>query len=465
MKTIYIDCTYLHDHNELNTGIQRVVRRVVENFEELTEHNPNLKIIPVVIGNGQFTPIKIQDLYPKKVDNNSENKTIINELTLRTKCINYGKGLYRAFRELGCALIPSTKVRHFLFTHPENFGLNYLVYNGVIKPIKKFENILRKKEESKELPSKTNHFEQINEGDILLLLDSTWYSNIWPSVKQAKENKAKVIAVIYDLIPITHSQFCDAFLVDVFKNWFFDSLKYVDGYVAISKTVQNDLMRFMSDEFGSVVDTKVFDHFLLGGDFNYKIEKATPVRDVIVEEFSTGQNYLIVSTVEPRKNHQYLLDAFDLLWNDNIDVNLYIIGRIGWKVEELIARINKHDRLNVNLFLWSDLNDAELLHCYGHAKMLLFPSVVEGFGLPIVESLTNSLPVLASDTPIHREVGGDFIDYFDLSNPRSLSDKLMTIEKNGIPKNLRVSKDYTWLDWKESSLILLDKIQLLEVDL
>jgi len=137
---------------------------------------------------------------------------------------------------------------------------------------------------------------------------------------------------------------------------------------------------------------------------------------------------------------------------------LCIVGRMGWKVEALLRRIEQHPEKNVRLFWWSDLSDDELLYCYGNAKMLLFPSFIEGFGLPLVESLSNGLPVLASDTPIHREIGGEQIGYFDLADPHSLKEKLLAIEASGIPDSLQVSPGYQWLSWLESSRMLLNKM-------
>ena len=124
----------------------------------------------------------------------------------------------------------------------------------------------------------------------------------------------------------------------------------------------------------------------------------------------------------------------------------------------LTQRINRISKSNNRLILFSDLNDKELLYSYKNAKMLLFPSIVEGFGLPIVESLTNGLPVLASNTPIHREVGGDKIGYFDISNPNDLANQIIGIERDGIPDNLIVDKNYKWLDWRDSTEMLLKKV-------
>jgi alpha-1,2-rhamnosyltransferase len=153
-----------------------------------------------------------------------------------------------------------------------------------------------------------------------------------------------------------------------------------------------------------------------------------------------------------------LLDTFDGLWAKGIDVNLCFIGRVGWKVEDLLARIKSHREYQRRLFFWSDIDDVELAYCYKHASMLVFPSFIEGFGLPIIESLGHGLPVLASDTPIHREVGLDHIGYFDLADPGSLETQIEAIEKNGIPDALRVDPDYRWQDWESSTRMLLNKI-------
>ncbi len=329
-------------------------------------------------------------------------------------------------------------------------GLGYIVDNLTLRPMR---YLLKRRDNS----GTTDNFSLIKTNDILLLLDSTWYSEIWPSVAKARQKGVKVVAVIYDLIPITHPQFCDNFLATVFKNWFHDSLEHVDKYIGISQTVQKDLHAYMLKEFGEQINGKAFDFFHLGADFKYRIADTSHVRQDVVEVMAQRPAYLIVSTVEPRKNHAYLLDAFDRLWEQGSNVSLVIVGRTGWKVEPLMERINQHPENGKHLHYWHDLNDDELFYCYQHAKMLLFPSIVEGFGLPIVEGLSNRLPVMVSDTPIHREVGGNRVGYFDLESPDDLYNKITKIEKEGIPEELLVPADYKWLNWHESTEQLLEK--------
>ena len=442
MKKYFIDCSYLSEHIELNTGIQRVVRRVIENLELLSKDN-DFEVIPVNISNNQFRKIDIANLYQREQTHEVPKRSLK----------DYLKNLYRAIRVLLVAIFPFASVEKFMFAPRNDFGISYLLDLFIIKPLK----FLRGKKQVAQ-GEVVEESLIIQKDDVLLLLDSTWYLNIWPSVKKAKDNDAKVIAVIYDLIPITHSQFCDDFLVEVFKKWFYDSLSYVDGFIAISDTVKKDLISFLNEDFGDKVKSKKFEHFLLGADFSYTQVEKRSIRQELKDMYSLGSTYLIVSTIEPRKNHLYLLEVFDKLWAEGVDVNLCIVGRIGWKIEKIISKINNHKLLNKKLFHYSNLNDDELQYCYENSKMLLFPSMVEGFGLPIVESLTNKLPVLASDTPIHREVGGDIVGYFDLDDTDDLVKQLIDIEKTSIPKKFIPDENYKWLDWYQSTQMLLEKI-------
>ena len=167
----------------------------------------------------------------------------------------------------------------------------------------------------------------------------------------------------------------------------------------------------------------------------------------------------MVSTIEPRKNHVYLLDAFDLLWAENTDAALCFVGKIGWKNEQLIERIRRHPQLGKRLFMWNDLNDRELEYCYLNARSLLFPSHVEGFGLPLVEAMQRKLPVMASDIPVFREIGGDAMAYFELSDPANLARLVRHYESSGAFPVEGDMSQWKWLTWKESTGQLISRVQ------
>lgn len=454
-RNLYLDCSSLADNPALNTGIQRVVRRVLENLTDLASEG-QITMQPVFIGNSRFEILPLAALYPKPVSSDTHN-AVPEKRSFRAASVAYLWGIYVAGREFVSALGGHhPALRRFLFAPRSQIGLGYIVESLLFRPQRWIRRLL--------YPTPPPAlFNAVNSGDVLLLLDASWHSEIWPSVDLFKKRGGAVVAVIYDLIPITHPQFCDEYLVSVFNKWFYESLPFVDGYISISRTVQHELQAYAAREIGEKAKEKSFDSFYLGADFLAQDPESPQTGDIhirpaIADAFARRSAYLIVSTVEPRKNHAYLLDAFDLLWARGCDVSLIIVGRIGWKVNALIERITTHAQFGKRLFLMADLTDQELVYCYRHAKMLLFPSFVEGFGLPIVESLGHHLPVLASDTPVHREVGANHIGYFDLSRPEDLANRIENIETTGIPEALQVAADYKWTNWRESTQQLLTKV-------
>jgi alpha-1,2-rhamnosyltransferase len=167
--------------------------------------------------------------------------------------------------------------------------------------------------------------------------------------------------------------------------------------------------------------------------------------------------YLVVGTIEPRKNHSYLLDAFELAWRRHPRIRLCLAGAIGWNCDSVVERIRRHPRFGRSLFLFDDLSDAELQYAYRHAQALIMPSIAEGFGLPIVEALHLGLPVLASDTPIHREVGRDFCRYFELSDASSLAATVEGLEQCRDLAATRAPSPFRPTTWAESFRDLVER--------
>ena len=300
--------------------------------------------------------------------------------------------------------------------------------------------------------------EILYEGDILLMLDSSWHLHVWPSVDYAKQRGAAVIGVTYDLIPVTHPQFCDDVMEYYFTGWYRQSLHYFDGYISISQTVMRNLMEYFERE-NVAIEHYSFDHFALGADFDTRPSNDEEIRESLIELYrSEASIYLTVSTIEPRKNHRFVYEAMKRVWRNYPDITWVIVGRSGWKTEALQQKMREDPAYQDRLWILSDLSDAELRYCYRHSKALLFPSIVEGYGLPIIESLKNGLPVLASDTPIHREVGKEMIDYFDLTDPDSLSSLIGAIERGSVDLKRVDTEKIAIPTWDQSAGELLEKI-------
>ena len=125
--------------------------------------------------------------------------------------------------------------------------------------------------------------------------------------------------------------------------------------------------------------------------------------------------FLVCGTIEPRKNHLLLLN----LWRDlagrigAATPRLVLIGRRGWEIENVADMLDRCEALRPHVSEVVGLSTHGLARLMRGATALLMPSFIEGYGLPVVEAAASGLPVVASDIPVHREIGGGFAHFLD----------------------------------------------------
>ena len=405
-----IDFTDIYLSNK-NSGIQRVVKNIYRNFKQ-----QNINVHAVFLSNGK--------IYTFDLDNLNGNKK--NKSTSITSILNY-----------------------FLTKLVERFPYKLIYYLQWMKlELKRKRNI--SKSPNLQITKSTGN-------DILILADSSWGMNMWKSLEEAKNNDVKIITIIYDLIPINYPHLVRTCYTKIFIQWLNKLYELSDSFICISETVKNELTEYYKNN-NYEITSKYFSSFKLGCDFKQSNYDLINIRQVLINMFNNKSTYLIVSTIEPRKNHNLLLDTFTALWDKGFDIQLCIVGKDSGKCPYLISRITNNKQLHTKLFWFDDINDDELIYCYNNSKALIFSSIVEGFGLPIVESLNFGLPVLASDIPVHKEVGKDMIDYFNIDNSNELVKMIEDIE-SGKRELKRVDAEKVHItNWKESAEDLLSKI-------
>ncbi len=125
--------------------------------------------------------------------------------------------------------------------------------------------------------------------------------------------------------------------------------------------------------------------------------------------------FVILGTIEPRKNHALLLQVWRRLVDKLGDAApmLVVIGQRGWECDQLINLLDRCAALQGHVLHKPRCGDFELVTWLRHARALLFPSFTEGFGMPLVEALAQSVPVIASDLPVFREIAGAIPEYLD----------------------------------------------------
>lgn len=295
---------------------------------------------------------------------------------------------------------------------------------------------------------------QITPGDILLLPDVGWGDQDVQPLAAARRQGATIGLVSYDLIPLRYPQYQAEEFPRVFEKWLRDTLPQVDFCVGISRSVCRELEGFIDSEGDR------YEHlrgrvgwFPLG----MSLDKATAnmeIRSELREFFEregASSPFLIVCTLEPRKNHALLLDAFDQLRRLCPETRLCVVGRAGWLCDDLVARLRSHPVWKQRLFWTGEVNDGELDFCYRNSRAFVFPSFAEGFGLPIVEALRYGLPVLASDIPVHREIGGEFCRFFDPHSTEQLLQLMLACLGRAALPPVRPASEFHPTPWSEAS--------------
>ncbi len=437
-----IECTFVYEHPNYNSGIQRVVRNILAN---LSGKSPPYELIPVILRDRKVFEVK--KLEPEGMEMFRANLLYAKLVQLRMRYWLFFDRLSARWPFVSSGLMETVLL----------YAMKLAGLAVFYVPITFLSRICRQKEIGQRIVEL-----KVNKGDLLVLLDSSWHADIFSLVDELKARGVVIVSVIYDLIPLTHPRYCHRGLVPIFQHWIKWAARTADGFMAISQTIRDQMKEYVHQIVGEAKSgDQWFDYFYLGTELDL-MEKKSEIRRELQNAFN-GPNghalvYLMVGTIEPRKNYGFLLDAFELLWQKNEPVALCIAGKVGWRCEDLVARVKNHHEYNKRLLMFNDLSDTELEYCYRSSRSLVYPSYVEGFGLPLVEAMQRGLPVMASNIPVFREVGGDFVAYFDPDKPETLTELILDYEKEGIFPAAKKLAEWSWLTWEESAKQFLNKI-------
>lgn len=292
----------------------------------------------------------------------------------------------------------------------------------------------------------------VRPGDIFLGLDLS--AHVLPRVENQiaswRRRGVSINLVIYDLLPLTSPQWFSPLLARNFARWFGFLGRRCDRCICISRTVAADLERMLSDSH--VRQDMLIDTIPLGADIEASFPSGGGTGSQTIDAFLKGQRSLLtVGTIEPRKGHKSLLDALDNIWrsDDNSDIALIIVGRAGWKTDDLQERIRNHPELGRRLLWLSNADDEQLSQLYQECAGLVSASYQEGFGLPLIEAAAHGAPILCRDIPVFREVGGALFSYFDKDDPVSFSAAIQNWLKRG--KASSRSAIHTLPTWADSA--------------
>ena len=214
-------------------------------------------------------------------------------------------------------------------------------------------------------------------------------------------------AIVYDLIAVHFPQFVVPGYVELLTDYFGELLWLADRTMCISQTTRNDWVRHARDVGAEPVPSDVFP---LGCDLSSTAANS----NINLPAALNGKRFaLYVSTIEPRKNHFMLYQAWEECFRtkqlDPERDRLVLVGRRGWATEDLLHEIKTNPLTKDSIIILHELSDDHLTSLYRRSSFVLFPSLYEGFGLPLAEALGCGKPCVASNAGALSEAGGDLV--------------------------------------------------------
>lgn len=286
-------------------------------------------------------------------------------------------------------------------------------------------------------------------GDILISLGLDWDSGVYHAFYKTRKNQQiKIITCCYDLIPVFYPQYCVGNVASLFMGYFIDLAEASDVILCISQQSQTDLNTLLHRVGAATPQTLVFP---LGDNVPASTEAplSESVSSVIQQPF-----ILFVSTIERRKNHEVLYRAYHLLCKQGKTglPKLVFVGMQGWGVNDLMQDIQLDPVTADHICMLNQVTDSELAALYQSALFCVFPSLYEGWGLPVGEALAMGKAVIASSRGSLPEVGGELVTYLDPWDPNAWAQEIYRMSTDHDYRQqleATIKRDYharTWTD-------------------
>ncbi len=307
------------------------------------------------------------------------------------------------------------------------------------------------------LPEKDSHVD-FRPGDMYLALDLNTHL-VEPAKHVFRDMQARGVSLnfmVYDILLVHHPEWWKPGQSEIFHDWLCSIGVLADTLVCISDAVAADLQRWIAKEKLCRYGTPRVESFHLGADVASSLPSTGMPDDAqaLLQAIKAAPSFLMVGTIEPRKGHAQALAAFELLWSQNVNCQLVIVGKAGWLMDEFILRLKAHPERGNHLIWLEGISDEFLQGVYHSSICLLAASLGEGFGLPLIEGAQFGLPILARELPVFREVAGTNAFYFNGTEPDTLAmavkDWLVSYSTGTVPD----SRQMSYLSWKQSAVAL-----------
>jgi glycosyltransferase involved in cell wall biosynthesis len=314
-----------------------------------------------------------------------------------------------------------------------------------------------------ELPTRSDNLSRPVRGDFLVSIGLDWDGAYTAHFHELQRDRGvRIITCCYDLIPVLFPHYCVGDVAAKFKNYFATMTWGSEAVLCISDNTRRDYETLCREMGAPARETAVIP---LGDQVSAAPGEAPGDE---VERLLASPYILFVSTIERRKNHEVLYRAYRLLRERRPALalpKLVFVGMPGWGVGDLLKDIELDPLTKGLIVQLNHVSDADLAHLYRHAFFCAYPSLYEGWGLPVAEALTAGKLVLASDKGSLPEVGGDLVTYLDPWSPQAWADEIERLVDDPAEvrrREARVQREYVPRHWSDAADIVVGLIERLK---
>ncbi|MGG6239253.1 glycosyltransferase family 4 protein [Nodosilinea sp. AN01ver1] len=247
---------------------------------------------------------------------------------------------------------------------------------------------------------------------------------------------------IYDLSFIRYPDYVTA-VVRSYTQRVKQCLIWADLVLTISESSKQDIVKYLEVPPERIWVTPLASRYAFDAlSSSPVIPEQINLEEVTKPAIGNRPFILFVSTLEPRKNVVQLIQAFNLLKSRyRVDHQLVLVGQKGWQFEPIFEAIAaspwQHHIRHLNY-----LSDAEVAYCYQNADVFAYPSLYEGFGLPVLEAMTLGCPVVTANTSSLPEVAGDAALLVDPNNVEELAEALGRVISDRALRQAMIERGY-----------------------
>ncbi|MCL1634639.1 glycosyltransferase family 4 protein [Luteimonas sp. SX5] len=289
-------------------------------------------------------------------------------------------------------------------------------------------------------------------GDVLIGLDfcRDHAPVLAKSLQLLRDASVPVCLFVHDVLPVAHPEWFPEPVVQSFAGWLEVFEAHADFAICNTNSTACQLENTLA-AMGLSLPRGGISSIPLGSDL-----PPVPGSSPLPLLRPGTVRVLTVGTVEPRKAHWQILQAFEKLWNEGLPFEWVIAGRQGWMVDDLATRLRGHTEIGRRLYWLEGPDDGTLQALYEESDMLLLASRGEGFGLPIAEAGRLGVPLLLRDIPVFREVAGDAAAYFSGDEGADIAAALLRWPQQA--ENRRSRAKGSWPTWEASACALKSEV-------